>query len=106
MEVMYSTTIYRQSSNHTKAKLLLNISSWGNNSILSFSPFIICKNDKHLVTLNTPDKAITKINNIIQNFMWDDLTSKISQQTLIQGIEDGGLKLCHFPTKVKSIKLA
>ncbi len=38
--------------------------------------------------------------------MWDASTSKISQQTLIQGIEDGGLTLCHFPTKVKSLILA
>ncbi len=37
--------------------------------------------------------------------MWDGSTSKISQQTLIQGKEDGGSKLCHFPTKVKSLKL-
>ncbi len=34
--------------------------------------------------------------------MWDGSTSKIPQQTLIQGIEDGGLKVCHFPTKVVS----
>ncbi len=38
--------------------------------------------------------------------MWDGSTSKISQQTLIQGIEDGGLKLCHFLSKGKSLKLA
>ncbi len=46
--------------------------------------------------INTPGKAITKINNIIQNFFWEGTTSKIAQQTLIQSIEDGGLQLCHF----------
>ncbi len=38
--------------------------------------------------------------------MWDGPTSKISPQNLIEGIKYGGSKLCHFPTKVKSLKLA
>ncbi len=37
--------------------------------------------------------------------MWDGSTSKISQQTLIQSIQNGGLKLCHFETQVKALKL-
>ncbi len=37
--------------------------------------------------------------------MWDGSTSKISQQTLIQSIQNGGLKLFHFKTKVKALKL-
>ncbi len=37
--------------------------------------------------------------------MWDGSTSKISQQTLIQSIQNGDLKLCHFETKVKALKL-
>ncbi len=46
--------------------------------------------------INTPKKAISEINNTIQNIMWDGSTSKISQQTLIQSIKNGGLKLGHF----------
>ncbi len=55
---------------------------------------------------DTPTKAINEINNIIQHFLWDDSTSKISLHTLIQNIENGGLKLCHFQTKVKALRLS
>ena len=54
--------------------------------------------------LDTPDKAIIEINNIIQNFMWNGST-KISQKTLIQDKRYGGLNLCHFQTKINAIKL-
>ena len=54
--------------------------------------------------VDTPKKAITEINNIIQNFIWNGST-KISQKTLIQDTKQGGLKLCHFQTKVDAIKL-
>ncbi len=46
--------------------------------------------------INTPKNAISEFNNTIQNFMWDGSTSKISQQTLMQGIQNIVLKLCHF----------
>ncbi len=55
--------------------------------------------------VNTPNKAICEIYNLIQNFIWDGTTSKISQKTLIQ-IDKGGLKLCHYETKVKALKLS
>ncbi len=56
--------------------------------------------------VNIGEKAIKEINNIIQNFMLDNSTSKIAQKILIQKIENGGLKLCHFETKVKSLQLS
>ncbi len=31
---------------------------------------------------------------------------KNSENTLIKNIEQGGLKLCNYPTKVKAIKLS
>ncbi len=37
--------------------------------------------------VNTPNKAICEINNLIQNFTWDGTTFKISQKTLIQQID-------------------
>ncbi len=43
---------------------------------------------------------------MIQNFIWDGSTSKIAQKTLIQQIYKGGLKLCHFETKVIALKLS
>ncbi len=44
-------------------------------------------------TIDTPDKAIAQVNNIIQNMLWDWKTSKIAQSTLIQTTVHGGLKL-------------
>ncbi len=42
----------------------------------------------------------------MQAFIWDNSTSKIAQNTLIQKIEKGGLKLYHFPMKVHAFKLS
>ncbi len=50
----------------------------------------------------TPIKAIQEINIAISNFMWNNSTSQISQKMLIQSIHNGGLKLCHFETKIQS----
>ncbi len=55
---------------------------------------------------DTPKRAIEEISKIINDFMWDGKKSKISRKTLIQDIEYGGLKLCDFETKVKSLKLS
>ncbi len=52
-------------------------------------------------TIDTPDKAIAQVKNIIQHFLWDRKTSKIAQSTLIQTIEHGD----HFETKTKALKL-
>ncbi len=56
--------------------------------------------------INTLKNAINEINNIIQNVIWDGLTSKISQQALIQSIPKGGLKLCHLEAKVKALNIS
>ncbi len=39
-----------------------------------------------------PNKAISIIYNLIQNFICDSTTSQIYQKTLIQQIDNGGLK--------------
>ncbi len=56
--------------------------------------------------IKTPIKAIQEINIAIQNFIWDGVTTKSSQRTLIQNINNGGLKLYHFETKIKSLQLS
>ncbi len=55
--------------------------------------------------VNTPNKAISEINNLIKHFIWDSTTSKIALKTLIQQIDKRGLKLCHYETKVKALKI-
>ncbi len=56
--------------------------------------------------IETPPEMLKETNDIIQNFIWDGKIAKIAQNTLIKNIEQGGLKLCHFPTKVKVLKLS
>ncbi len=56
-----------------------------------------------VITENTENNYI---HNFQQNFIWDGKTSKIAQQTLIQPIQNGGLKFCHFETKVRALKLS
>ena len=91
-------------------KTTLNIWSQRNLSIkgkitivnnLALSPLVYVAS-----VTNTPNKAITEINNVIQNFIWRNKTAKISQKTLIQDINKGGLKLCHFESKVISLMLS
>ncbi len=43
--------------------------------------------------VNTPNKAISERNNLIQNFIWDSTAFKTAQQTLIQQIDKGDLKI-------------
>ncbi len=50
--------------------------------------------------VNIFNKAICEINNLIQNFIWDG-TSKISQKTLIQQIDKGGLNYFIMKQKLK-----
>ncbi len=59
-----------------------------------------------IYVIEIPIKVIQEINIAIQNFIWDGSTSKISQRTLIQSINSGGLKLCDFETKIQSLQLS
>ncbi len=61
---------------------------------LALSPLIYVSG-----VVDTPTKAINVINSLIQAFIWDNSTSKIAQNTLIQKIEKGALKLRHFSMK-------
>ncbi len=55
--------------------------------------------------ISTPQRVINEINNTVKNFIWDGSTSKIAPKTLIQNIENGGLNLFHFETKIKASQL-
>ncbi len=54
----------------------------------------------------TPPEALKEINDIIQTFIWEGKTAKIAQNTLVKNIDEDGLKLCHYPTKVDALKLS
>ncbi len=55
--------------------------------------------------IEIPPEALKEINDIIQNLIWEEKTAKIDQNTLIKNIDEGGLMLCYYPTKVDALKL-
>ncbi len=68
---------------------------------LALSPLVYVSS-----VVDTPEKAIKEIDSLITNFMWNNGSSKIAKQTLIQSIDKGGLKLCHYESKVDALKLS
>ena len=56
--------------------------------------------------IHVPDRAYKEIKNILTDFIWDGKPPKIAYDTLIQGIEKGGLKLTDFKNKVKSLTIS
>jgi len=46
------------------------------------------------------------VDNIIQDFIWNGGTSKLSKSTLTQNIDNGGLKMCNFQFKIKALQLS
>ncbi len=56
--------------------------------------------------ISSSQRVINEINNSAQNFIWNGSTSKIAQKTLILNIENGGLKLFHFETKIKALPVS
>ncbi len=50
--------------------------------------------------------TLKEINDTIHNFIWGGKTAKIAQNTLVKNIGEGGVKRCHYPTKVDELKLS
>jgi hypothetical protein len=55
--------------------------------------------------LYTPQDIIDKYNKLITEFIWDKKPAKIKYTSLINNIDNGGLKLQDLDTKIKSLKL-
>lgn len=53
--------------------------------------------------IHVPDKVYSEVKSIITDFIWDGKVAKIAYDTLIMGIDEGGLKLVDLKTKVKSL---
>ena len=56
--------------------------------------------------IHVPDRVYNEIKKIVTDFIWDGKPAKIAYDTLIQGIEHGGLKLTDFKNKVKSLTVS
>ncbi len=66
---------------------------------LAISPLVYISS-----VIDTPQKAINEVEKIILDFFWDGKKPKVAKCVLFQKIENGGLKLCDFSTKVKALK--
>ena len=56
--------------------------------------------------LYVPEVVYSEVKKIIVDFLWDGKPAKIAYNTLIQGIDEGGLKLIDLKTKVKSLSVS
>ena len=54
--------------------------------------------------IHTPERVFTEVKTEVLNFLWNGKTPKIAYDVIIQPIENGGLKLIDFESKVKSLK--
>jgi hypothetical protein len=55
--------------------------------------------------MHTPDWAITKYNKIIEKYIWQNKPAKVKYTTMIDTLENGGLRLQDLKTKIKSLKV-
>jgi hypothetical protein len=55
--------------------------------------------------MHTPQWVIEQYNRLIANFIWNGKPPKVKNTSLINTIENGGLKLQEIESKIKSLKL-
>ena len=55
--------------------------------------------------IHVPCRVIQEVKQIVTDFIWNDKPPKIAYNVMIQNIENGGLKLVDFESKLKSIKV-
>ena len=54
--------------------------------------------------LYTPDWVITKVDNMMLDFLWSNKKHHVKKDVLIKEIENGGLKMPHFYSMIKGLK--
>ena len=55
--------------------------------------------------IHVPAQVIQEVKKIVVDFIWDSKPPKVAYDVMIQSIENGGLKLVDFESKIKSLKL-
>ena len=53
-----------------------------------------------------PKRVIKEVNSIIFEFLWNSKQPKVANNVMIQKIEDGGLKMMDFESKLKALKIS
>ena len=56
--------------------------------------------------IHVPERVISEVKQLCVSFIWDKKPPKIAYDVLIQKIEEGGLKLFDFTSKIKSLTVA
>ena len=67
---------------------------------LAISPLLYLANVIHV-----PCRVIQEVKHIVTDFIWNGKPPKIAYNVMIQNIENGGIKLIDFESKVKSLKI-
>ena len=55
--------------------------------------------------IHVPCRVIQEVKHIVTDFIWNGKPPKIAYNVMIQNIENGGIKLIDFESKVKSLKI-
>ena len=97
-----SLTIFPRSLCQTRFHYQDDIIKWKHFSF--FALLAICAGNSP-VSGEFPAQVITEVKQIVVDFSWDGKLSKIADNVLVQSIEDGGLKLVDFESKVKAAKI-
>ena len=56
-------------------------------------------------SLFVPKEFIVEVNKLLFKFLWNNKPSKIKADTIIADVQDGGLRMPHFPTIVEGMKV-
>lgn len=80
-----------------------NLSTKGKVAVVNFLVISLL----HYVAANSelPHRVLHELKKMVVHFLWNGGSSKIAYSTLIQPIEDGGLKLADFETRIRASRL-
>ena len=101
---------FNYESKISKIKTILNI--WKQRNLSLKGKIIIINNLAAsilvypLSIIDTPDTIIEQVDKLFFDFLWANKPSKISRNTIIREIDNGGLKMIDIKSKMKSLKFS
>ena len=94
------------------SQIVKEINSWSKRQLTPFGKITIIKSLllpklAHLfISLpKPPEKWMKNLEQVFFKFIWNDKTDKISRSQIVQDYPDGGLKMVHLESYVKSLKV-
>ena len=70
-------------------------------NVLAISPLLYLAN-----VIAVPPQVVCEVKQLITDFLWDSKPPKISYNVMIQSIENGGMNLVDFDSKLKSLRVS